>query len=298
MLLADEIGPITLARLGAAPEAGLESPPVETDSNERERPDSMSKEPVVLTELDDEGVLTITMNRPERRNAMNSEAFQGVCEAFADANRNPAVATVLLTGAGDDFSSGLDLTAPPHTSSGPQPFDLMMDAICGLEKPLVAAVRGCGIGYGMTVLFHCDVVYVGESVRLRMPFANLGLVTEAAACYMAPLVIGQKQAAELLYTADWVDAERALAYGIATRIYPDEQVLTEATAKARQMAQWPVSSLVEMKRMLKSFHKDSIAQARSIENAAMGRLFGGPENKEAIQAFIEKREPDFKQFRK
>jgi enoyl-CoA hydratase/carnithine racemase len=255
-------------------------------------------EPPVLTNLDDEGVFTITMNRPERRNAMNPEAFLATARAFEEANSNPAVATVLLTGAGNDFSSGLDLTAPMTATEGPQPFEQLMDAVCALEKPLVAAVRGCGIGYGMTVLFHCDVVYVGEGVRLRMPFANLGLVTEAAACYLAPLVIGQKHAAELLYTADWVDSERALEYGIATRSYPDDRVLAEATTKARQMAQWPVSSLVEMKRMLKSFHQDSIARARSIENTAMAKLFGGPENKEAIAAFIEKREPDFKQFRK
>lgn len=255
-------------------------------------------ESLALTDLDETGVFTITMNRPERRNAMSPAAFRAVGEAFLEANANPAVATVLLTGAGDDFSSGMDLTAPPDASSGAQPFDFMMDAICDLEKPLVAAVRGCGIGYGMTVLFHCDVVYVGESVRLRMPFANLGLVTEAAACYLAPLVIGQKHAAELLYTADWVDAQRALEYGIATRIHPDDVVLAEATKKARQMAQWPVTSLVEMKRMLKSFHKDNIAAARAAESKAMARLFGSPENQEAIRAFIEKREPDFRQFRK
>ena len=255
-------------------------------------------ESLALTELDDVGVFTITMNRPEKRNAMNPGAFRAVAEAFLEASSNPAVATVLLTGAGDDFSSGMDLTAEPDRSGGPQPFDSMMDAICALEKPLVAAVRGCGIGFGMTVLFHCDVVYVGESARLRMPFANLGLVTEAAACYMAPLAIGQKQAAELLFTADWVDAERALEYGIATRVYPDDRVLEEARTKARQMARWPVTSLVEMKRMLKSFHGDSIAKAREMETAAMARLFGSPENKEAIQAFIEKREPDFKQFRR
>ena len=254
---------------------------------------------LALTALDEEGVLTITMNRPERRNAMNEDAFRAVGEAFARAQRDPKVATVLLTGAGDDFSSGLDLTAPPgRRSDGPPAFESMMDAICALEKPLVAAVRGCAIGYGMTVLFHCDVVYVGESVRMRMPFANLGLVTEAAACYMAPLVIGQKQAAELLYTADWVDAARAVEYGIATRAYPDDRVLTEATAKARQMAQWPTSSLVEMKRMLKSFHRDRIREARALEGAGMAKLFGSPENKEAIQAFIEKRKPDFRQFRK
>ncbi len=253
---------------------------------------------LALTQLDEEGVFSITMNRPERRNAMNPDAFRAVGEAFVRAQSDPKIATVLLTGAGDDFSSGMDLTASQQTSSGPPPFEFMMDAICALEKPLVAAVRGCAIGYGMTVLFHCDVVYVAESVRMRMPFANLGLVTEAASCYMAPLVIGQKQAAELLFTADWVDAARAVEYGIATRSYPDDQLLAEATAKARQMAQWPTSSLVEMKRMLKSFHKDQIRAARKMESAGMAKLFGGPENKEAIQAFIEKRKPDFKQFRK
>jgi enoyl-CoA hydratase/carnithine racemase len=255
-------------------------------------------EPLARTHLDEDGVFTITHNRPERRNAMNPGAFRAVGEAFREAQSNPAVATVLLTGAGRDFSSGLDLTAPPETTEGPQPFESMMDALCALDKPLVAAVRGCGIGYGMTVLFHCDVVYVGESARLRMPFANLGLVTEAAACYLAPLSMGQKQAAELLYTAEWVDAARAVEYGIATRCYPDEELMAAATEKARQMARWPVSSLVEMKRMLKSFHREAIARAREMEGEAMARLFGSPENREAIQAFVEKREPDFRQFRR
>jgi len=254
--------------------------------------------PLAPTQLDEEGVFTITMNRPERRNAMNPEAFRAVGEAFVRAQTDPAVAVVLLTGAGDDFSSGMDLTASHQPSGGPPPFEFMMDAICALEKPLVAAVRGCAIGYGMTVLFHCDVVYVGESARLRMPFANLGLVTEAASCYLAPLVIGQKQAAELLYTADWVDAARAVEYGIATRALPDDRVVAEATAKARQMAQWPTSSLMEMKRMLKSFHAENVRTARALETAGMAKLFGGPENREAISAFVEKRKPNFRQFRK
>ena len=254
--------------------------------------------PLALTHLDEEGVFTITMNRPERRNAMNPEAFRAVGEAFVRAQSDPAVAVVLLTGAGDDFSSGMDLTASHQPAGGPPPFEFMMDAICALEKPLVAAVRGCAIGYGMTVLFHCDVVYVGESARLRMPFANLGLVTEAASCYLAPLVIGQKQAAELLYTARRVDAARAVEYGIATRALPDDRLLEEATAKARQMAQWPTSSLMEMKRMLKSFHGENVRKARALETAGMSKLFGGPENREAIAAFVGKRKPDFRQFRK
>ena len=91
-------------------------------------------ESTVLTHLDDEGVFTITMNRPERRNAMNPEAFVATARAFEEANTNPAVATVLLTGAGNDFSSGLDLTAPMEASDGPQPFEQLMDAVCGLEN--------------------------------------------------------------------------------------------------------------------------------------------------------------------
>ncbi|MBY0400125.1 enoyl-CoA hydratase/isomerase family protein [Myxococcota bacterium] len=149
--------------------------------------------PLALTDLDEAGVLTITMNRPERRNAMNADAFRAVGEAFVRAQSDPRVATVLLTGAGEDFSSGLDLTSPGGAAAdgGPPPFEFMMDAICALEKPLVAAVRGCAIGYGMTVLFHCDVVYVGESLRLRLPFVALGLVPEAASSYLLPALIAR-----------------------------------------------------------------------------------------------------------
>ncbi|MBW1831382.1 MAG: enoyl-CoA hydratase/isomerase family protein, partial [Deltaproteobacteria bacterium] len=136
-------------------------------------------DPPVLTELDTDGVLTVTMNRPARRNAFNSEAFLALRDAFADASSDPKVAVMLLTGAGDDFSSGLDLSAVEMNADGPPPFELMMDAICAFDKPLVCAAKGCAIGFGATVLFHADVVYLGQSVKMRFPFASLGLVTEA-----------------------------------------------------------------------------------------------------------------------
>ena len=255
-------------------------------------------DPLVLSSLDPEGVLTLTMNRPTRRNAFNSEAFLALGHAFTEANSDPRVAVVLLTGAGDDFSSGLDLSAIDMGKDGEPPFERMMDAICAFDKPLVCAAKGCAIGFGATVLFHADVVYLGQSTKLRFPFASLGLVTEAAAAYLGPATIGHKQAAELLFTAEFFDADKALAYGMATRVVPDEALLSTALEKAREIAQWPIDSLVEIKRIMKSMHGDNVNRARKLEMDGFEKLMGSPANMEAFTAFMERRAPDFKQFRK
>lgn len=257
----------------------------------------MAESPV-LSSLDDHGVLTVTMNRPERRNAFNSEAFLGMGRALREANTDPRVAVVLLTGAGGYFSSGLDLAAIDMSREGEHPFEGMMDAICALDKPLVCAAQGCAIGFGATVLFHADIVYLGEGIKLRFPFASLGLVTEAAAAYLGPATIGHKQAAELLFTAELFDAQKALEYGMATRVVPDDELMHTAVSKAREIAQWPIDSLVEMKRIMKAMHGDQIARARQLENEGFEKLMGSPANMEAFSAFMERREPDFKQFRK
>ncbi len=123
-------------------------------------------------------------------------------------------------------------------------------------------------------------------------------MTEAAAAYMGPATIGYKQAAELLFTAEFFGADKALDYGIATRIYSDEELLPKALEKAREIAQWPIDSLVEIKRIMKAMHGDKIASARKLEMEGFGKLMGGPANMEAFSAFMERRPPDFKQFRK
>jgi enoyl-CoA hydratase/carnithine racemase len=255
-------------------------------------------DPTVLTSLDPEGVLTITMNRPSRRNAFNSEAFLALGRAFSEANEDPRVAVVLLTGAGDDFSSGLDLSAIDMGRDGEPPFERMMDAICAFDKPLVCAAKGCAIGFGATVLLHADVVYLGQSAKLRFPFASLGLVTEAAAAYLAPATMGRRQAAELLFTAEFFGAEKALEYGMATRVLSDDELLSTALEKAREIAQWPIDSLVEIKRMMKAMHGDEVERARKLEMEGFEKLMGSPANMEAFSAFMERRTPDFKQFRK
>lgn len=254
-------------------------------------------EPPVLKSMDADGVLTVTFNRPQKKNAINSAMWRGLYEAFSEAYEDDRVIVVVLTGAGNDFSAGMDLTESRDDDTEPQPYYLFMDTLSKFDKPLLAAVRGIGIGGGATILFYCDVVYVGESVRLRYPFASLGLVTELASSYLMQVSLGRQQAAELILTAEWIDANRALETGIARAIFPDDELLQRTLEKAREIAQWPLSSLREIKRCLKLPHEAGIKAALAAEQKGMDKLLGSPENIEAFTAFMEKRRPDFRRFR-
>jgi len=170
--------------------------------------------------------------------------------------------------------------------------------VAAFDKPLVAAAKGLCVGGGATILFHCDVLYLGESARLRLPFVSLGLVPEFASSYLLPAMIGSRRAAELFYTAEWIDAARALETGIATSVHADAELLEVALAKANEIAKHPVSSLQATKRTLLAARQAGVDTAFRAEDAGMKAQAGSPENVEAVRAFIEKRPPDFAQFRK
>ena len=174
------------------------------------------------------------------------------------------------------------------------PFEAAARAVVEFDKPLVAAAQGVAIGGGATVLFHADIVYVGQSLRMRLPFASLGLVPEWGSSYMLQANIGAQRAAELFYTAQWIDADKALSCGIAAAVLPDADLFDHAMAKAREIAQWPVNSLREIKRTLRMHHLPAIDAAIKAEQAGMQRQVGSPENIEAITAFMEKRPPNFR----
>lgn len=250
----------------------------------------------LLQELRDDGVLLLTLNRPERKNAFGNAQWHAFADAMEAARDNERVNVVVITGAGGNFSSGVDLSDFGSGDEGSVPFERASWSVMNFDKPLIAAASGVAVGGGATLLFHCDVVYVGESLRLRLPFVNLGLVPEWASSYMLQANIGARRAAELFYTAEWVNAARALETGIATRVYADAELLEAALAKAAEMAQWPVRSLQETKRCLKVAHTAAIKAAVDAEMAGMQKLAGSPENIEAITAFLEKRKPDFRKF--
>ena len=264
----------------------------------------------ILRELRD-GVLLLTWNRPERKNAFDDEAWCQLRDALEAARAAPDVAVVVATGAGGDFSAGVDLhsfrgatagaaggaAAEGAPAAGAHPFDDCMRALAGFDKPLLAAARGVAVGFGATFLFHCDLVYAGASLRLRLPFVSLGLVPEAGSSYLLPARIGTQRAAELFFTAEWVDAARAVETGIALRALPDEGLLDAALEKAREIAHWPVSALQATKQALLRSRAAGLDAAFETERELMARLAGSPENVEAVVAFLQKRPPDFGRFR-
>ena len=264
----------------------------------------MSEETRMLTELDEQGVLLITMNRPKKKNAFDDRQWDALADALKAADANPEVAVVVLTGAEGNFSSGADLSGMRGTDPEPRSdgfasgFFACEATLLAFGKPLLSAVTGVAIGGGCTIAIASDITYVGEGLRARLPFANLGLVPEIASSYTLQATIGRQRANELMFTAEWIDAERAVELGMAARRFPDDELLDATLEKAREIAQWPISSLVAIKRTMNAAHAAGIAGALEIEHGEMSKAAGSPENIEAIKAFIEKRAPDFRQFRK
>ena len=262
---------------------------------------STTQQPV-LQQLDEHGVLLVTFNRPHKKNAFDDAQWDAASQALRDAQANPRVAAVVVTGAGDAFSAGVDLSSftnpsGPRTDGHASAYHAFMAVLVEFDKPLLAAAKGVGIGIGCTLLFHCDVVYVGESVRLRLPFVSLGLVPEGASSAMLEAVVGARQAAELFFAAEWIDAARAVETGIATRAFPDAELLDATLARARDIAKWPVVSLQATKRTLLAARKAKVELALRAEDEGMRKQAGSPENLEAVRAFMEKRAPDFRKLR-
>ncbi len=242
-----------------------------------------------------QGVLLVTFNRPEKKNAINTEMWVALRDTFRAAADDPSVCCVLLAGHGEHFSAGVDLASfGADPADGEHPFEAAARTVAEFDKPIVAAVQGVSVGGGATVLFHCDIVYAADSLRLRLPFASLALPPEWGSSYMLQANIGAQRAAELFYTAQWVGAERALQLGLVAAVLPEAELHDHALATAREIARWPAVALQEIKRLLRAPHLAAIDRAISAEQEAMYRMAGSPENIEAVTAIFEKRPPDFR----
>jgi enoyl-CoA hydratase/carnithine racemase len=238
----------------------------------------------VLIEIG-EGVALLTMNRPQRRNAFNDQQYDDLAAALARVQEDDAVGVAVITGAGGAFSAGQDIS---EMGSGRR-FTPFVDRLASFEKPLLAAVNGVAVGIGVTMLPHCDIVYVADSARLRVPFVALGLVPEAGSSWLLPRVMGPQAAAEALLTARWLTARDAVDSGLALRAVPDEELLSTTMATARAIAAHPRIALRESKRLLLAARADALRAARQREDAVQMTRLGSPENVAAIEAFRKRR---------
>ena len=258
-----------------------------------------------MLKIDDaDRVRLITFARPEARNAFDTPLYNAVADALAEAATRDDIAVVVMTGEGTAYSAGQDLAemgrlgdpaarAEAADERGEFGFYRFVGELEAFPKPVIAAVNGVAVGLGTTMLPYCDIVLVSSTARFRLPFASLGVVPEAGSTFNLPAVMGSQAAAHAFFTAEWFDADHAVATGLAWRKVEPDALVDEALSIARSIARMPISSLVETKRLLLDNRLELARAARRREEAVFARLTGAPANREAIAAFLEKREPDF-----
>jgi len=244
------------------------------------------------------GVATIEIARPEKKNALTQAMYQAMADAILDAQLDSAVRALLITGQPGIFTSGNDLEdfmqRPP---SGPDsPVFKFMKALAECDKPVVAAVTGGAVGIGTTMLLHCDLVYVADDARLAMPFTSLGLVPEYASSLLLPQLVGHVKAAERLLLGDPFNGEQAVELGIANAVLPASEVMAHARRIAERFNALPPGAVRESKLLMKRGRKDVVMQQMAVEGEIFGQRLRSPEAREAFQAFFEKRKPDFSKF--
>jgi len=242
------------------------------------------------------GVLTVTLARPEKKNAITQAMYAVLAEATERARTEDAVRVLVFQGQGDSFSAGNDIADfIALGSQGQQPLDMavfrFLKALADLDKPAVAAVRGRAVGIGLTLLLHCDMVVVAEDALLSVPFINLALAPEAASSMLLPAVLGHQRAFELFALGEPIDGRTAVAWGLANRAVPADQVEAVAAELAGKLAARAPNSIRKTKRLMRDAERLWALMQR--EGEAFGSQMSSPEAMEAFMAFSQKRAPDF-----
>jgi enoyl-CoA hydratase/carnithine racemase len=230
-----------------------------------------------LVLADDHGaVRTLTFNRPTRLNAFTSASYRRLATLLQEAADDALVNAVVLRGEGRAFSSGVDLEELSDQHGGGlalrDSFDQLIEVLLDLPTPLIAAVHGPAVGFGATILLHCDLVLVADDVRLRFPFTSLRTAPEAGSSSLLPAAVGPQRAAELLFTSRWIGAEEAVDFGLALARCPREQLDAEARRLAERVAQQPGPAVSSVKRLLRAGRADSVRAASARERVEAEHL--------------------------
>lgn len=247
----------------------------------------------------DGGLLTLRMHRPDKKNALTRAMYAGMAETLDQAERDPSVRVVLLTGGEECFTSGNDVAdfiqAPPSGLNS-EVFHFMR-ALFDFSKPVVAAVAGPAVGIGTTLLLHCDLVYVARGAQLKMPFVNLGLCPEYGSSLILSRLLGHARAAELLLLGQSFTGEQAAAWGIANQALDDgAATLSKAREMALRFLQLAPSAVVDSKRLMRAPGREELRRVIEEEGALFGQRLRSPEAIEALTAFMQRRPADFTRF--
>lgn len=248
----------------------------------------------VTTELSG-SVLTVTISRPDKKNALTNAMYGALADALEQAEASAEVRVLVFQAEGEIFSAGNDLGefAAQSRNEGPavRQVERFLRNLVAASKPLIAAVQGKSVGVGTTMLLHCDLVILAEDAQLLTPFVNLALVPEASSSLLMPLRIGHVRAFEMFALGDPVNADDALAWGLANRVVSREQLHGEARRYALRLAERPAGAVALAKGLMRN--TEQVLEQMERESRIFSAQLRSEEAKEAFSAFAEKRKPNF-----
>src|SRR5215216_3077275 len=270
---------------------------MQPSSLKRRRPVS-----ILLYEIRD-GIATITLNRPERLNAFNHEMINLWVEALRDATSNDAVRVVVVTGAGRAFCSGGDVGGMARDRAEMKALEhkewlelihripLTLEA---LDKPVIAALNGAAVGAGLDMALMCDLRFAAEGARFSEGYVKVGLVPGDGGTYFLPRLIGTAKALELFWTGDFIDAQEAERIGMVNRVLPPDRLMPEVYEFAGRLAAGPIVAIRTMKRAVYQGMRMDLRTHLDMISSHMGFIREMEDHQEGAQAFVEKRQPEFK----
>jgi enoyl-CoA hydratase/carnithine racemase len=240
-----------------------------------------------------EGIATVTLNRPHRRNAFTLDMLDAWADALDEAARDDAVRVVIIVGAGDHFCSGVDLDQLADLEPTPiarkrlltDHVHRVVRGIARLDKPIVAALRGHAVGAGLDLALMCDMRFAGTSARLAEGYIRIGMVPGAGGCYLLPRLVGVAKALELLLTGDTVDAAEALRIGLVNRVYDDEVLIEETYDFAGRVAATPPVAAQLIKRATYQSARSDLATSLDLVSSHMAVVLSMEDTATALAAF-------------
>lgn len=244
-----------------------------------------------------DGIGTILLNRPHRKNAFTIEMIDQWAQILVEARTDPDVRVIVLTGAGDAFCSGVDLSSMDGERPSPlQRKEHLTDhihripyALEDLDKPVIAAINGAAVGAGMDMALMCDMRIIARSARLSEGYIRVGLVPGDGGCYYLPRLVGQAKALELLLTGDFIGAEEAARIGIANHVVDDDDLIAATTRLARKLADAPPVAVRTIKRAVYQSARADLRTALDLISSHMSVVTSTQDSAEALAAFREKR---------
>lgn len=252
----------------------------------------------------DAGVATLTLNRPERSNALDDELTRELLDALKQIERDETVRAVVLTGAGKNFSAGQDLAAFVERRNGPDAISVREHLVKGynqiitkmrtLEKPVIAAVNGAAAGAGLGICCACDLRYASENAKFRMAFIGIGLGPDSGTSFLLPRIVGLGRALNMAMTNELVDAQEAYAWGLANKVYAADELMDATMAFAKTLANAPTRGIGLTKRAFNRALVTDLEGALDYEAYVQNIAIDTADHDEGVKAFLEKRAPSYK----